>query len=40
MTEALKQTLVAKTHDLMDLYNKNNRNIWSTVVAAAGSLMA
>lgn len=30
----------AKTHDLMDLYNKNNRNIWSTVVAAAGSLMA
>ena len=26
--------------DLMDLYNKNNRNIWSTVVAAAGSLMA
>ena len=30
----------AKTHDLMDLYNKNHRNIWSTVVAAAGSLMA
>lgn len=26
--------------DLMDLYNKNNRNIWSTVVSTAGFLMA
>ena len=26
--------------DLMDLYNKNHRNIWLTVVSAAGFLMA
>ena len=26
--------------DLMDLYNQNHRNIWLTVVSAAGFLMA
>lgn len=29
-----------KTYNLMDLYNHNNRNIWVTVVAAAGSMMS